>query len=167
MKLHIIAENVSFKPIGLRDGDEVVAIIGNDDFPVELYYWLNGLGHANEDSFGIPKLLGWVSYRLKDDSLIIYELQSDVMSLTSYWRHAKPEGQKIIKAYKSRLENRHKRWIDETLQYVDKLALKESAHTIHLNLMGLEEGVRFNKIESAALRNGYTKSATSFTKILR
>lgn len=150
-----MSESIDFRDLGHHDGLQVVAIVGVDEFPVALYYWLNGLGHANDSYFNIPKLLGWITYTVENKNLIITELQSDVMSLTSYWKHAPEAGQAIIRQYKSKLENRYKNWIDETLKYIDNLAISRRTHQIVIDLADLEEGMRLRKIQSAADRAGY------------
>ena len=169
MKLNILFEsgsaNTTFKNIGAEDGASFVAIIGQDDFPDRLYYLLNAAGHANDRDWNIPKLLGWISFNIDGDRFWVNEIQSDVMSLTSrvFWKHFELEDQNIITKYKSRLENRHRYWIDNALQYLERAAPNSINEIImDFNYNELEEGMRSTKLASAFERNGYIKIGSEF-----
>lgn len=151
---------------GITDGAySYISLYGDvgDSIPEEVYRWLNSLSHSND--LYVPKdphkphFLGWIRYKVLDDNLVVTEIQSDVLELTSnaFLRLLPSDSVQVIKRYKSRLENRYKRWQDECVDYIETVMAKHfNSNKITLDIFGgLQEGVRFRRLVNTALRHGY------------
>ena len=171
MKLQTIVEDISFVPINnITSEYQYIAIEANDEFPDELYHTLNMIGHGNDVYFSINRLLGWISYKIDSDTFILMEVQSDVMSMTSavFWQHLDVDQQELIKKYRSRLENKYRRWIDDALHYVETILPHNIRQiVVDFNMNNLEKGMRYAKIESVLLRNGYNKKGKFPSKFIK
>lgn len=140
-------------------GDETAGI------PAEVYSILDNIGHNSgtcifgDSSDGRPYYIGWARYRVLQDKLVIVEIQSDVLELTSkqFTRHLQPQDAQLINRYRSRLENRYRHWhFDVLMELVDR-AKRHGLRKVELELCReLEAGVRRARMKRIALRAGFT-----------
>jgi len=181
MRLSIINETAVHFHDGIADTySRYVAVHGdiNDGIPEIVYAALDSLGHGNLSYIQTkirPHFLGWIGYYVRDGVLIITEIQSDVLeklSNSEIHNIGDLNTQSIVKKYRSRIDNRYSRWIDNALLYIESQLIpslndqrqqcphgpESKIDSISVELpRNLELGTRLMRMISALGRAGYRK----------